>query len=358
MFEEVADSLYASNISSHTIFHDKWFIGSALQSIDYANLPRGTYYYQQPTIWTKVLKMKAINPYWEIQNDTENFLCINESKEKMSLVFSLFIEFYLTNNNFKLDSLVIFGDGVKQKLDLNNLTNVEELIRPFFISKQKVGNYMKVFQLNNGRAYPLFDCTFFKYNGKNYFEINVNQSYVTMVQKNYETIFDSKKYEKIKDSLFKIKHFDLVHDTRAIKLFAILKCLSFISDYDIKVKSSYLGHSVKSMSKELALQLFSLKVAPQKIEKFVNDDLYEEIVKEVNFIRNIKLDTLDKYDSFTLADRFGITDDIQRVLQGRNEYFRNYGIKDLRYFTDLPFCSGINSVDTLIKGVEMVNEGK
>lgn len=57
----VIEKYHCRDISSKKITKDKWFIGSALQSVNYTDLSSGYYYYNQPTIWTRMLSVDPVN---------------------------------------------------------------------------------------------------------------------------------------------------------------------------------------------------------------------------------------------------------------------------------------------------------
>ena len=109
-FAELAQKLHVKILSPKSVINDKWFIGSALQSVDFKNFKRGIYFYEQPTIWTRMLDVEIINPYWEIKNDTTNFLIVNESEYQQISLLKEILKFYLDKTNEKKDTLYFFGE--------------------------------------------------------------------------------------------------------------------------------------------------------------------------------------------------------------------------------------------------------
>ena len=77
MFSEIIKEYDIVTLKDKGFLRDEWFIGSALMAHDYENLSEGIYFYSQETIWTRVLELEHINPYWEIYNQTYNFLLVN-----------------------------------------------------------------------------------------------------------------------------------------------------------------------------------------------------------------------------------------------------------------------------------------
>ncbi len=167
----VIEKYHCRDISSKKITKDKWFIGSALQSVNYTDLSSGYYYYNQPTIWTRMLSVDPVNPYWEVHNETENFLLIDRSNAEIVYFLQSVLATYVQEKLGECIKLYSFGKGSLGFLDAN--IQEIELEVPFHINKQRVGNYRKIFALVGDRFYPAIDCTEFQINKRGYFEIAV-----------------------------------------------------------------------------------------------------------------------------------------------------------------------------------------
>lgn len=238
----VIEKYHCRDISSKKITKDKWFIGSALQSVNYTDLSSGYYYYNQPTIWTRMLSVDPVNPYWEVHNETENFLLIDRSNAEIVYFLQSVLATYVQEKLGECIKLYSFGKGSLGFLDAN--IQEIELEVPFHINKQRVGNYRKIFALVGDRFYPAIDCTEFQINKRGYFEININLSYLEMLCDQLDCIFCGKRYLEIVDS-FGIGSEQLISDQRVIRLISLVETVKFIEKYQITVASNYLGHTVK-----------------------------------------------------------------------------------------------------------------
>lgn len=351
----VIEKYHCRDISSKKITKDKWFIGSALQSVNYTDLSSGYYYYNQPTIWTRMLSVDPVNPYWEVHNETENFLLIDRSNAEIVYFLQSVLATYVQEKLGECIKLYSFGKGSLGFLDAN--IQEIELEVPFHINKQRVGNYRKIFALVGDRFYPAIDCTEFQINKRGYFEININLSYLEMLCDQLDCIFCGKRYLEIVDS-FGIGSEQLISDQRVIRLISLVETVKFIEKYQITVASNYLGHTVKKIYKLLAIQMFLLKIDIDMLKKCLKGATVEAIDKELVKLQKIDTDLLKKYDPFTLYDRYGITKEIQDALNNSREYVRHYSKKTIKYFTDIPFCGDITGEKDFIETVYKIQAGK
>ena len=341
------------DITTHKLTQGKWFIGSALQAIDYPNLVKGRYYYQQPTIWTRMLQVDPINPYWEIHNETENFLLVDSSKKEATAFLESVLAEYLQKQ--VSGPLKLYSFGV-QKSDLFAGTVTEtELEIPFYINKIRVGNYRKIFAQIKGRFYPILDCTEFQHEQKNYFEINLNRSYLEMAQQQLACIFYGQRYLKYTE-YFRLTSAELLIDQRYLRLISLLETATFLEKHGFKVTASYLGHTLKKIHKLLALQLFLLEIRPDALNDLLAGAALDSVKQEVHKLETFSSADLEKYSPEILADRYGITFAMQEALKGKGNYTRNYTQKTARYFTDLPFCTDIQTEAEFIAAVVKIQQ--
>lgn len=354
-FAILAKSLNANFLKNTGVTLGHWFVGSALQAINFKELKQGIYYYEQPTIWTRMLQSDIVNPYWEIKNDTVNFLVVNESEEKQVNLLNKVLGFYLERVNENNDSVYFFGQPWTLLRDNTDFCNIFHLNVPFFIENNKVGSYLKIFQKRNGRYYPLIDCTRFKFSEKVYFEVNINLSYIEMAQKQLNTIFDGVKYCDI-SSIFKCQK--LTVDQRFIRLYSLAYTLHYLYQNNFSIDSKYLGHSIKKMIKMFALQAFLLDLPIEKFESIISDFFYKVFVKEVDKLYNFDTRILNKYDSYVLSDRFGITKDVQLAFTNKASVYRSYKRSQLLYYTDIPFCQDIDTNELFVNTMHSINNMK
>lgn len=351
MLNKIVERYSCTDISYDKITKGRWFIGSALQAVDYQNLSEGYYYYKQPTIWTRMLDVDPVNPYWEIHNETENFLLVNKSNEEAVDILQDIL-FHIIPEGVQLYS---FGKG-----ELNfssDMIREFQLEIPFHINGERVGNYRKIFVNIEDRFYPVIDCTEFQSNQRWYFEINLNMSYLEMVCKQLDCVFYGKRYINIVTALG-IKEDELIFDQRNIRLVSLIETIQFLERYKLSVTASYLGHTIKKIFKLLALQLFLLGLDSDILKNILSEETIEIVKKELLKLQNIKIDFLKKYDTFTLSDRYGITKEIQEAVLGKKNYLRNYNKDTVKYFTDIPFCKDISSEYEFIKIINKIQKGK
>lgn len=337
-------------LTTHKLTQGKWFIGSALQAIAYPDLTKGCYYYRQPTIWTRMLQVDPINPYWEIHNETENFLLVDGSiKEATALLEDVLAEYFQKKIKRPL-KFYSFGVGKRRLFDGRVVET--ELEIPFYIDKIRVGNYRKIFAQIEGRFYPLLDCTEFQYGHKNYFEINLNWSYLEMAKRQLACVFYGERYLKYTE-YFELTPAKLLTDQRYLRLISLLETVAFLEKHAFKTTASYLGHTVKKIHKLLALQIFLLKLPIATLNDLLSGSALESVKREVHKLETFELANLEKYAPEILADRYGITLDMQAALKDKNDYVRNYTQRTAKYFTDLPFCTDIQTeaefITTLLK---------
>ena len=351
-FAELAKKLHVKILSPKSVINDKWFIGSALQSVDFKNFKRGIYFYEQPTIWTRMLDVEIINPYWEIKNDTTNFLIVNESEYQQISLLKEILKFYLDKTNEKKDTLYFFGEPWSL-LEEEYSIEVNNLKLPFFIEKKEVGSYLKIYQKRGEVFYPLIDCTRFEINSNKYFEININSSYMDMAINKLKTIFESEKYASIFSA---IKLENTITDQRAIRLYSLTYTLQYLSNLDLPVDSSYMGHSIKKMLKMLALQIKLLKVNSAVFDKLMSKTYFDLLKSEIQRLDHFDKSLLTQIDSHTLMDRYGISRDFQLALTNKLVVYRNYD--SVIYYTDIPFCPQINSDEQFIFTMKSIQRKK
>lgn len=348
--KEVFKKYQCEDLTTYELTQGKWFIGSALQAVAYPDLNKGCYYYHQPTIWTRMLQVDPINPYWEIHNETENFLLVDGSNKEATALLEDVLTEYFQKKSKKPLKLYSFGVG-KRWLFAGKVVETELEI-PFYIDKIRVGNYRKVFVQIEGRFYPLLDCTEFQYGQKNYFEINLNCSYLEMARRQLACIFYGERYLKYTE-YFELTPAKLITDQRYLRLISLLETVAFLEKHAFKTTASYLGHTVKKIHKLLALQVFLLRLPSTTLHELLDGSALESVKQEIHKLETFELANLEKYAPEILADRYGITLEMQTALQGKKDYVRNYTQKTAKYFTDLPFCTDIQTeaefITTLLK---------
>ncbi|HGR8123398.1 TPA: hypothetical protein ACL6IK_001757, partial [Streptococcus pneumoniae] len=181
MFSEIIKKYDIVTLKDSGFLRGDWFIGSALMAHDYESLKEGIYFYPQETIWTRILDLEYINPYWEIYNQTYNFLLVNKQDSlAMNFLTSLLREIEVISSK-TLDFVVITSNEhlIRNLIDRDYYIITKEI--PFFIENSKVGNYFKIFVKNGGQFIPIIDCTEFKIQSKKYFEININKFYLKLL---------------------------------------------------------------------------------------------------------------------------------------------------------------------------------
>ena len=78
MYTEILNKYEIFKLRENGFVNNEWFVGSALMGHNFKQFREGIYYYYQETIWTRVLDLECINPYWEIYNRTYNFLLVDK----------------------------------------------------------------------------------------------------------------------------------------------------------------------------------------------------------------------------------------------------------------------------------------
>ena len=252
MYTEILNKYEIFKLRENGFVNNEWFVGSALMGHNFKQFREGIYYYYQETIWTRVLDLECINPYWEIYNRTYNFLLVDKP-------CSLAINFLLDvleeiKKYFSKDLKFVFitSDSSASDILLENKCEIISANIPFFIEDSLVGNYLKVFVKNDNQFIPLIDCTLFKIENKSYFEVNINKFYIEILNyllyKNIPPKFTF--FEKI----FKINIADsfsnFIDIQENIRIVSLFDCLVKLSENNVKISGTYKGHTTKIWKKD------------------------------------------------------------------------------------------------------------
>lgn len=357
MFSEIIKKYDIVTLKDSGFLRGDWFIGSALMAHDYESLKEGIYFYPQETIWTRILDLEYINPYWEIYNQTYNFLLVNKQDSlAMNFLTSLLREIEVISSK-TLDFVVITSNEhlIRNLIDRDYYIITKEI--PFFIENSKVGNYFKIFVKNGGQFIPIIDCTEFKIQSKKYFEININKFYLKLL----DYFLHGEIPEKFKffgntsnfniESLF-LKFIDSQENIRVVSL---LDCLIQLSSKNIEISGNYKGHTVKKILKKFALYSVITKLDITKVNHLLRNDYIYFLMKEIDNITKKYPKLIQKYPRDILSDRYGITNEVYRYLIGENLHIKiNHKLDEVRYFTDIPFIDTSLSIEEFDKIVSKI----
>ncbi len=333
------------DVTSNKLVADKWFIGSALMGIDFRNLAAGNYFYSQDTIWTRMLDISEINPYWEIHNVTSNYLSV-DNNDGVSVLISILQSVRDIFSIAPVDIIVV-GNDMSTFNDYGCCTVFDNVTIPFLLDDTLVGTYLKVFVRRANRYYPLFDCTQFRVDGKQYFEINMNTQYLEVALEGIASVFHSTKYTDVNSNLLgRVPTVDeLKTNNDLVRGLSLLECLAFIGKANVLPNASYLGHSTKKILKKFAITLLKLELVSSSWQTLLPDMYVDHIYKQIEAISKLNISAYLSHDKFTLADRYGITPEVFDFKTGVNERAFTYAIDSIRYFTDLPFLEDAVELD-------------
>lgn len=363
MFSEIIKEYDIVTLKDKGFLRDEWFIGSALMAHDYENLSEGIYFYSQETIWTRVLELEHINPYWEIYNQTYNFLLVNSQDsliinfltkllKEIEAVFSKKLDFVIITSNEQL---------VSNLIDRDYSVITKEI--PFFIENSKVGNYLKIFVKNGGQFIPIIDCTEFEIESKKYFEVNINKFYLKLL----DYFFHGKTPEKFKsfESNFNFNvensFSEFIDSQENIRVVSLFDCLIQLSSNHIEISGNYKGHTVKKILKKFALYSVITKLDIMKASYLLKTDYFDFIMREINNITTTYPKLIHKYPKDVLSDRYGITNEVYSYLTGENLLYKvNHKSDEVRYFTDIPFIDtplSIEEFDQIVSKILKIKIG-
>ena len=350
------DSNSFINISSNDINRSKWFIGSALMGQNFEELPSGQYFYEQDTIWSRVLDMNQINPYWEIHNRTKNFLMKNQSIEQsMDILIEYIRKLNIVSSND--DIYFITDDSQIIHYIQSREYGLLKLHLPFYIEKDLVGSYLKVFIRTNGQLHPLVDCTIFKKSDEDYFEININLFYHEMILFHRDGIIPQK-YKTFTSIFGKSEPYETFYlNQDKIKFLSLFDCVLFLSDQDSKIDSSYKGHTTKKIVKDFVFYSLVNNSDLSKMYSYLKIDFIDFIKNELIKIEKVypKIIRSKKTD---LAATYGISEKTLRYLTGA--YVSNsFSLSDgCRFFTDISFLPGYQDFDNFKSQIIQIIESK
>lgn len=340
------------DITNGGLLKDDWFVGSALNGIDFKNLKKGQYYYFQETLWSRILNLDEINTYWRLHNETYNYLIVDGDFTK---ILADFIRYMSVNLNIELTDFYILGP----KFDMKDINSYEYKL-PFYIENEEVGTYLRIFAKKKNRFFPLTDCTLFTMKEKEYFEININKIYVDLVDNFKFSYFEISDYSILKNKVsYSVDFYDLKLNTNKIKLLSLIDSINSVCPYFIKTGSKYVGHTIKTILKKIAILILILKQDMDKVCKGFNEDYLEFISKEIDRIERIDLDSLKKYSEFQLKDELGISQDIINYKKNLNVINTiPTKVEDIRYFTDIPLIEDINNEEKFLLAINNVLKNK
>jgi hypothetical protein len=361
IYENLQKQLKLQDISKNQLTNGRWFIGSAIMGTDFRNLSKGSYFYYQDTVWYKALSLEIVNPYWELYNRTFNIMLIDYTFQELSNTLKSFLKNIKSELKLKNEQLVFFSSNkdfinIISQLDYQ----VEELEMKFHI-EENVGTYSKLFIEYNGKFFPLIDFTSFNILEKKYFEINLNKTYVEMIESFVEKVSISKKVKLFHDisKSHKFSLIDIENNPYLIKLVSLTDIVKRINDLGFLPSSKYNGHVVKKILKEF--YLFSRINNYNSLYKFMeleNDYIIFLDKEEQNFNNNY-LRKIDKYPSDILLDTYGISNMTVQFLKGELIISRReITEKTIMYYTDIPFMDKQISRGNFIKIMKKINNLK
>lgn len=346
------------DITDNNIFRSEWFVGSSLMSKNFEELPNGRFFYFQDTIWSKILDMPYINPYWEIHNRTENFLFKNQEisycmKAMLCFIEGIDLQDLSIENNFYFvtsdQSAINYLEGKKYHVMRANL--------PFYLGPELAGDYLKVFYVISGKIHPLIDCTLFCRSGNSYFEINSNSFYVDMIYYFYHGIIP-KKY-KIFSSIFDKKEsynsFYLNQDN--IRVLSLLDCVLFLSEQDCMIDSSYRGHSTKKIIKDFVFYTIVTGNDISKVYRYLKKDFCNFIILELKKIKE-QYPEIIKKNKKDLAATYGIDQKTSNYLHDVYVSQPYILTDECNFFTDLPFLTNAQSFEDFCIQINQIIERK
>lgn len=340
MYRSMLKKYPVIELPAASFFKDDWFVGSALMGQDFKAFKKGIYAYNQETIWTKVLDLERLNPYWEIYNRTSNFLLVDQDD---AFSFSFLVDFLEEIKTSFSKAFTFFFIASDPSLSEVLATYDAEFMLgriPFFIDQSLVGSYLKVFVEQDGRFFPLLDCTVFDLNEKHYFEINCNHFYLELL----DYFFHQKIPPKFKqfEQIFSINLSDsflnFIGNQEHIRLVSLVDCLLQLSMHHVPISGNYRGHTTKKLLKRLALSAAILNLDLKKSYSVLSLDYCSFLDKELEKIQKTYPLLMKTYSKAILKDRYGLTDALYHYLSGDLLMARvSHDLKDVTYFTDLPF---------------------
>lgn len=330
------------NISSNSILRGKWFVGSALMGTEYQKLECGNYYYFQDTIWSKVLNITEINPYWEIYNRTFNVLLINSNYTNMQEIITYFLDKLseLLGISKKSFCFVTSDSEFLNIIESNQYSFINKVI-DFKIENSKVGTYSKLFIYDDSHFFPLIDFTHFKKEERKYFEISVNKTYIEFFESwRYKEIMSPKYqrfFEKYKmlGSIFDSK---LLQNQDIIRFVSLLDCIIYLNKEKYPISAEYNGHIVKKILKELYFYAQINNYNILSVEKELNEEYRNFLEKEQRNYKEKYPPLVEKYSLEELGGTFGVSAKVAQFLKGNYQQKTKYfNIENIKFYTDIPF---------------------
>ncbi|MBC1474398.1 hypothetical protein HB852_07185 [Listeria grandensis] len=342
-------NLGCENISSNTVFNGDWFIGSALASIPFKTLECGKYYYEQDTVWTRMLDVKEINLYWETHNESMNFLSICKTTESYDyrLINDVLNEIQLNRSKI----IAVTSDKLISH-SIEGIKYIENKHMPFYIDKEQVGTYTKFFYINDFKYSPIFDVALFELDGEYYTDINMNKAYLEMTSYQLDNVYCTSKYKTVVDRFkFNVSNEALLEDLSGNQIIPLLETIAFIQKYNIPINSSYSGHIVKKMLKKIAIKSILVGLKEEDLIGFLSEDYFQFVYEEKNKIYQYDYEKIKDISKVKLTDTYGITEEVFNYLSGDS---RNAGIREeLLYFTDIPLLK-INSNESFGEMIDVI----
>lgn len=328
------------DITSNSILKGEWFVGSALTGVDYARLETGCYFYYQDTIWSKIIDMEQVNPYWEIFNQTFNVLLVNCSKKTlldfiMYFITNLKIELNINNNELIVATSNEYFRNLLNKLNINSVY----IKLPFYINKKEVGVYSKLFVYKNNSIYPLIDFTNFVEDDRDYVEVSINKNYINIYRKLVLGVIELPKI-KILDKYFpNLKGFSSFYNSQEIIRFgSLMECAMYLSKQKHYPNSKYNGHVTKKILKEVFFygEVLKSPLLDSDVD-FCNEYIDFFISEKKKYLSSYKKLTKQRYTEDLLSTH-GLSHKLYLFLLGEyRHHFYQVDKSNLNYFTDLPF---------------------
>ncbi|RLK63980.1 hypothetical protein D3H64_01640 [Atopobacter sp. AH10] len=361
MYSEILNTYEVIELQNNGFTKNEWFIGSALMGQDFSQLREGAYFYYQETIWTKVLELESINPYWEIYNRTDNFLLVDKgSSFEIEFLLDVLTEIkkYLAK---ELEYFFVTTDPFASEILKKNKYEVISEDMPFFIGEEKVGSYLKVFAHHGQRFVPVVDCTIFKWQGKRYFEINSNKFYLELLEYILYKKIPAKFLQA--DEIFNLgmasDFSEYIDFQENIRLVSLLDCLLKLSESHEKLTGNYRGHTTKKLLKKFAVYASVTKHEIERACSVLSPSYSDFLKKELDKMKAYYPQLMAKYSKDILRDRYGVTDLLFHHLSGDLTLTRvNHKLENVQYFTDIPFVEQALSIEQFKATIAKIIEGK
>ncbi|CAM3119661.1 hypothetical protein STFE110948_02975 [Streptobacillus felis] len=346
-------------IKSESIENGEWFIGSAIMAHDIENMNDGFFFYNQATIWSKVINIERINPYWEIYNNIDTFLLKNIENKKLKRFFKNFIDYFINELKIGKEDIVFISsdENLIEFLNENGIKNINKKI-DFKIEDETVGSYSKLYYNKNNKYILLLDFTHFNRTNDIYHEVSINNYYLELFDyvKNDVEPIKIKKYIKIYGKNSKKEYLENMDLYRYI---SIIDTVMFLNNYDIKLSSKYKGHVLKSILKQLVIYSYINNKDINLLSVFLKKDFIDFISKEIHKIENKLMKYINKFDLITLKETYGF--DKKIIALKKNEYIKqkiNINKNDIIYFTDFTFLKEEISFEEFKKSIIKIIERK